>query len=576
MCVVSVGLSFGLVGCGDPQKEARSSLEKKGYEMTAKDLLVAAAAGDLESIALFREAGAEIDGTDPVGNTALIKAASGGHLKAVETLLGLGADPRRINAVGRDALISASAKGYEDVARMLLHRGADATLKDTEGWGALSIAAYNGHAGVVSLLSATATPAELDDALLVASFSGDVGVINALLGQGANINARSPESKTPLMIAASTGKLDAVRVLLQNQANPFAVDREDKTAANLSQDAGFETVTRLITNPDAWGTSKEGLAAAAEMAQAQEALEGGGVEETLSKKAPAALAPGTPAVDGDSVADKPSGTSLASAPLRATPVRDEVAGSGSAPSVSSDGESETGADSGGDLRAKAAGLVAHSASLPRKADAASPRSTHTRIEAARRLREESKSKPIVALNGSTIHSRTPEVAPVKGMVLAAYHEESLPILVDQVDGTSATVRRLDVTSDSFVAVEEGGMIPGTNYRVEEVTSRFVSSKEGKGRMVDVSRIRIEDTKNGSSHLLVKDVSGQTADTYAILTAPNSQYRYVVKAGDVFRTTQPDVGAVEYQVLDIRPTGVVIKDLATEEVVTVARDGYVAP
>ncbi len=574
MCIVSVGLSFGLVGCGDSQKEARSSLEKKGYEMTAKDLLVAAAAGDMESIELFHEAGAEIDGTDRAGNTALIKAASGGHLEAVEKLLGLGADPRRINAVGRDALISASAKGYEDVARMLLHRGADATLKDTEGWGALSIAAYNGHAGVVSLLSATATPEELDDALLVSSFSGDTGVINALLGQGANINARSPESKTPLMIAASTGKLDAVRVLLQNQANPFAVDRENKTAANLSQDAGFEKVTQLITNPEAWGTSKEGLAAAAEMAQAQEALEGEGVEETLSKKVPVAQSPADPAASGDRAAVESSGSSLVSTPLRATPVSDGVV---SPDSPSSKGEA--GANGGGNrpaLQRNATGLVARPASAPREADAVTPRSTRSRVEAARRLREESKSKPIVALNGSTIHSRTPEIAPVKGMVLAAYHEESLPILVDQVDGTRATVRRLDVTSDSPVAVEEGGMIPGTDYRVEEVTSRFVSSKEGRGSMVDVSRIRIEDTKNGSSHLLVKDVSGQTSDTYAILTAPNSQYRYVVKAGDVFRTTQPDVGAVEYQVLDIRPTGVVIKDLATEEVVTVARDGYVAP
>ena len=89
-------------------------------------------------------------------------------------------------------------------------------------------------------------------------------------------------------------------------------------------------------------------------------------------------------------------------------------------------------------------------------------------------------------------------------------------------------------------------------------------------------MKVEDTQSGATHLLVKDVSGQTSDTYAILVAPNSQYRYVVKAGDVFRTTQPDIGTKDYQVLDIRPTGVVIKDLATEEVVTVARDGVVNP
>lgn len=580
MCVVSVGLSFGLVGCSDPQKEARSSLENKGYEMTAKDLLVAAAAGDLESIALFSEAGAEIDGADRAGNTALIKAASAGHLQAVEKILGLGADPRQVNAVGRDALISAASKGYEDVARMLLNRGADATIKDTEGWGALSIAAYHGHAGVVSLLSANATPAELDDALLVSSFSGDTGVINALLGQGANINARSPESKTPLMIAASTGKLDAVRVLLQNQANPFAVDMGNRTAANLAQVAGFEEVTQLITNPEAWGTSKEGLAVVVEMAKAQEALGGGGVEETLSKNVPAEV---SQKVTVASEAGAPVAEPVPAPVLVAVPIPSHSGtGAGSQPVASgSDRSAESGASgriasSAATVReAVPAGMEISSAAPPSAAHTTVP-STRTRVQDARRLREESKSKPIVALNGSTIHSRTPEVAPVKSMLLAAYHEESLPVIVDQVDGRSATVRRLDVTTGATVAVEEGNMIPGTDYRVQEVTSRFVSSKEGKGRMVDVSRVRIEDTKDGSTHLLVKDASGQTADTYAILTAPNSQYRYVVKAGDVFRTTQPDIGTVEYQVLDIRPTGVVIKDLATEEVVTVARDGFVAP
>ena len=279
--------SLWLVGCSDPQKQARKSLETKGYEMTLKDLLVAASAGDVGSIDLFNAAGVEIDGVDGSGNTALIKAASSGHLHAVEKILGLGADPRQVNSVGRDALISASAKGYEDVARMLLNRGADSTIKDTEGWGALSIAAYNGHAGVVSLLSTNATPAELDDALLVSSFSGDTKVINTLLGQGANINARSPESKTPLMIAAGVGKMDAVRVLLQNQANPFAVDLDNKTAANLAEVAGFEEVTKLITSPDVWGSSREGQEVAIEMAKAQEALGGGGIEETLTESDPA-------------------------------------------------------------------------------------------------------------------------------------------------------------------------------------------------------------------------------------------------------------------------------------------------
>lgn len=539
--ITLIGASLLLVSCGDPQKEARKGLDAKGYEMSVKDLLVAASAGDVDSIVLFNAAGIEIDSTDASGNTALIKAAGAGHIQAVEKILGLGADPRHINTLGRDALISASAKGFEEVSRMLLNRGADTTIKDSEGWGALSIAAYNGHAGVVSLLSSNATSAELDDALLVASFSGGAKVINTLLGQGANINARSPESKTPLMIASQAGKIDAVRVLLQNQANPYAVDLENQTAATLAQSAGFLEVTNLITSPNSWGTSEEGLVVVGEMAKAQQALAGTGVDETLLKDQtqPVGENPITVASTESRVAE--SGAKVA--------VRDEAGISMPASKVV-----------GSDRKEATSSLVIR----------------NPKIQASRRLREESRSKPIVALNGSTIHSRAPEEAPVKTMVLAAYHEESLPILVEHVDGSTASVRRLDQPPGPSLVVEKGGTIPGTSYKVEEVTTRFVSSKEGKGRMVDVSRVKVEDTERGSTHVLVKDVSGQTSDTYAILTVPNSQYRYVVKAGDVFRTTQPDTGARDYQVLDIRATGVVIKDLATEEVVTVARDGAIAP
>jgi len=390
--------------------------------------------------------------------------------------------------------------------------------------------------------------------LLVASFGGDAKVIDTLLGQGANINARSPESKTPLMIASEAGKTDAVRVLLQNQANPFAVDLNHQTAANLAASAGHKEVSQIIVNPEAWGKSEQGEKVAGEMAKAQEALVGDGVEETLLEGKPLS---GEPTRETLVHKAEPKKSGLVATPIEPTPPAQAATASPaanlvnlSAPSIPSPGVT-TG---------------------PSPAIVATPAA---RIETSHKAREEAKTKPIVALNGSTIHARSPEEAPIKGMVLAAYHEESLPLVVDGVSGSTASVRRLDQTSGS-IAVEKGAVIPGTLYKVTEVSPRFVSSKEGKGRMVDVSRVTVEDTQSGSTHLLVKDAIGQTSDTYAILTAPNSQYRYVVKAGDVFRTTQPEIGAKDYQVLDIRANAVVIKDLATDEVVTVARDGLINP
>lgn len=547
--------SLFLGACSDPQKQARKGIEAKGYEATVEGLLLAASAGDVEGLGLFEGAEIEIDSADAKGNTALIKAASAGHLRAVERILGLGADPRHVNRSGRDALILASAKGHEEIARMLVGRGADTTLRDPEGWGALSLAGYNGHSGVVSLLAGVSTAAELDDALLVASFSGDAGVINTLLGQGANINARSPESKTPLMIASESGKLEAVRVLLQNQANPYAVDIENRTAANLAETAGFVEVQKLIAEPDSWGRSVEGQQVAGEMAKAQEALiHGVPVEETLA--------------DGGIRDAKPEPGS----PTRVAK-SDSASGDAATLPVAKTTEATAPRDSSGAPKSGSGGPAVQARSAVRSSDSGVGAS---RIEVSRKVREESKSKPIAALNGSTIHTRSPVEAPVKTMVLAAYHEESLPLIVEKVDGTTAEVRRLDTAAGETVAVAKGEVIPGTSYRIEDVAPRYVSSKEGKGRMVDVSRVRVADTRSGATHLLVKDASGQTSDTYAILTAPNSQYRYVVKAGDVFRTSQPDVGTKDYQVLEIRASGVAIKDLATDEVVMVARDGVIAP
>lgn len=529
--IVTVAASFLLIGCSDPQKQAAKILEERGYEAITRDLLVAAGAGDSESLIHFMDAGLDIDSTDAKGNTALINAASAGQLETVEKILGMGADPRHVNLNGRDALLTSSAKGYEDVSRMLLSRGADASVKDKEGWSALSISAYNGHSELVSLLSSRATPDELDDALLVASFSGDPGVINKLLGLGANINARSPEGKTPLMISADGGKADAVRALLQNHANPYAEDNNGQTAANLAELAGHADVKDLILSPSEWGSTPEAMELAAEREEARNAIvDGAAVEETLASEASWVSPENSLAADRET-AEETSGALVQNDQLDAETANASVSAAAAAPPV------------------------------------------ERKRTAAMQVRKQAKEKPVAALNGSTIHSTSPKVAPVKSMILASYHEEPLPIAVEKVDGDRAEIRRLD-ESGQPVEVVTGTVIPGTPYEVKEVTRKFVSSKEGKGRMVDVSRVKIENRESGATHLLVQDVSGQPSDTYAILTSANSNYRYVVKRGDVFRTSQPDLGVKDYQVLDIRASGVVVKDLATDEVVTIARDGVV--
>jgi len=538
--LLALTLLIGLSSCNDPKKAAQKSLARTQYEFTTDGFLTASAAGDYESVALFQEAGMEVDAENAGKDTALIQASANGRKQVVEQLLGFGADPQKVNSAGRNALISASAKGFEDVSRLLISRGADLDAKDNEGWSALSIASYNGHSNMVEILAGQADEDTLNESLLLASFNGDVGVIEYLLGQGAYINVRSPDGQTPLMISSEQGKPDAVRVLLQNQANPYSLDNDGATAAKLAVASGHESVSDLILDQNLWGASETGDEIKEEMNTARLALAAGGVDEIL---------------DGN-VVEEDSGNKLEDyKDERGSAAKFEIP----VPEKSHKNQGRTATQA--ELLAQQSSEIPSGKRTDRKS---------IKEEATKQL----KAKPMVALNGSRIITRSPGQAAIGSMVLAGFREQPLPIALNDVNDGQAGIRKLGSKSDGSVRVKEGRMIPGTDFRLNSVAKKFVSSKEGKGRMVDASRATVENTKTGSKYLLVKDVDGYSSDKYAILTSPGSDYRYVVKTGDVFQSVQPGVGKRDYQVLDIRPDSVVIKDLTTEKVDTITRNGLV--
>jgi uncharacterized protein len=565
-----------LVGCGDAKKVAKSDLGKQGYTLTQKDWFAAAASGDDTALDAFLAAGYDPNLADETGNTALMKAAASGHSHIAEKLLSVGADPRMQNQQKRDALLSAAAKGHAEVARLLVGRGADTALQDVEGWRALSIAAYHGHEEVVSLLAGQASAEQLDDALLVASFTPQRKVVELLLGHGANINARSPENRTPLMIAAEAGEAEVVQSLLQNQANPYATDPQHRNAAALAVVAGHPKVADLINTPANWANSEIGKQLARERDEARKALAQQGVAEDL-RQAPHADTGVAPSVETTPAEPTlPSNTALVLAEATHERGKEDFASaeSGQKPllkgslSIPLDADPALDASKTATLRPQANSSGKTEMSLSKRMEG-NPAMTPA---LARQVRADAQEKPMVPLRGSKLKSTQPQEAPVQWMVLAGYHEEPLPLAVDQVKGDQARVRVLDQGATEPVVVTNGSDIPGTNYRVTEVDQRYISSKEGKGKLVDASRVTVKDSRTGKSHLLVLNVEGQAADTYAIIASPQSQYRYVVKTGDVFQTDQPGVGVVDYEVLDIRAEGVVVKDRRTDDVTVIARDG----
>ena len=82
-------------------------------------LMCAAACGDVDTLQLLLESGAEIDCTDDEGDSALMYCCISGHQRAVELLVEYGADVNIKNACGFEPAERAMDMGHVDISESL-------------------------------------------------------------------------------------------------------------------------------------------------------------------------------------------------------------------------------------------------------------------------------------------------------------------------------------------------------------------------------------------------------------------------------------------------------------------------
>jgi len=631
--MLAVAGSMFVVGCGgDSEEESTANwLQENGYELTVKDYLLAAEVGDLKAVELFRGHGITVDERDvDTGDTALIRAAGTGEMEAVRHFLSEGAEVTAVNRSGRPALILAAQEGHPEVVRLLLSHGADLNVKDKDGWNALTAAAYQGRDGVTEVLAGK-MPDQLDDALLVASLQGHGGVVDQLLNRGAYVNTRSSADQTPLMLAAKAGHLDVVEMLLRQGANPYALDRNEGTAANLAKRAGHAEVAEFLLHPQDLSPTRveDATEELNEIADAKKAIDGAILElpplegdlplsdELVdADRGESTLADGETA--GNSVAGTAqlatSGSATGSTFTSADTARVTVDVKESIAPATVEGPATKSAGPGVDAAATSEPVKTAAVSV---AATAAQKSVETAIEgtnatagALTTAGQPDVASPVSKTSAPATPSLTaatanrsaevsaskveeeptvPAKSPLDGMKMERYRETPLPVMLTNVEGGEAEVRMLATAvpgvkgangaaavnlgeEPTRVKVREGEMIDGTAYRVASVETKFVSSKEGKGELVDVSQMTVENTQTGEKHLLVKDVPGRSANTYAVVTMQPGNQRYVVHEHDRFIAVNSRDQNEEFQVLEIRPTQVLIENLKTRRVTTVEHDG----
>ena len=151
----------------------------------------AAEKNDADALRALIEQGAEINGQQIDGTTALHWVVYHDDEQLTEVLIQAGADVKAVNRYGVPPLSLACKNGNRKIVQMLLDAGAEANTTLPGG----------------------------ETALMTASRTGQVGPVKALLSGGAEVNAREHQGQTALMWAAAEGNLKVVEALLQADAD---------------------------------------------------------------------------------------------------------------------------------------------------------------------------------------------------------------------------------------------------------------------------------------------------------------------------------------------------------------------
>jgi len=233
-------------------------------------------AGHTDASRLLLERGARAGAQDDGGTTSLHLAAFRGDKEAMELLLAHGADPNAKDKGGITPLHDAVEQGHKDATLLLLNRGADVNATDKRGYTALYLATAAGKSKLMQLLLGAGAEMDIFTAsslgkvdrvaelletepglarasgisgmtpLHYAAMSGNEQVAELLLGKGADTEARTEKGETALHLAAAQGHAEVVLLLLKNGADMNAKDNEGRTTLDVILEKGHTGVFKAL------------------------------------------------------------------------------------------------------------------------------------------------------------------------------------------------------------------------------------------------------------------------------------------------------------------------------------------
>ncbi len=463
-----------------------------------------------------------------------VKAAADGDRPLVEAFLQGGIDHNVADARGLTAVMAAAAAGKPEVVKALLDDNAKPDLATKDGKTALHLAAEADQPDAVrALIEANADVRARDHdgfaPLLRAVQAGHERVVAVFLDTSRDQLARDGQIDRGLAVAAVLGKTKIVGQFLDKGANVNTSVENKQTPLMLAAQYGQrETVEYLLSRgADPRLTDKDGASASVI------ALQKGFPE--IAKALDARIPGGKPAVAAATPTPAPSATPTAPPAL--------AAASPTPPLTPEQAREQAWLKEKG---VQPADVLKHDTGQDDDHDGF----TNDEELAAGTDPNDPKSHPPYY---TKLH-------------LQRIDGETFPVMFESAANKGDKVT-LSVQGKSGVEVEVGSRIPGLPFRVERVRRRNIAEKD-TGRPVDVSELTLLNTETKRTTVLVKGMATNSADARAILRLAIDDSEVTVKQGEEF--TLPRDPATRFQVVDVRPTQVILKIVGTAQTVTIEK------
>lgn len=163
------------------------------------------------------------------------------------------------------------------------------------------------------------------------------------------------------------------------------------------------------------------------------------------------------------------------------------------------------------------------------------------------------------------NSHPPYTDPARFMKLKEYNEARLPVMLENIEGDKAKLKRTDAEGKTET-VKTGDTVRGLPLKVVKIESRQDVDKNGEH--VDLSQVTVEDSATREKYVLMNNMPAKTSASNAVLVTNDGKSSLRVHRGDVF--TFPTEGGKNYKVIDMSQDQVVLQQLDNQKMWTVPR------